>query len=911
MRHRPTRALQELAAAIAEGEAIEWGEAPQAFSLEDNTRSLPALRYAARRAHSSLQAPGLALEVQRLESRILVRASVGLMLVCTSIQALLSCLVVFFGAAANSRVPPAPVLVFILTYLVAALVLVRREEFDTRVIWLAGFFFAAASSATQIFLPRLPLVFGGGPSAEIWSAVLPECFLPAFLWGFLREFPRVRRFDRTAAANRLGFRISVLAGGVLFAANLVLALRLPPFSTGGLQALAPLELNHPSGTFWLTLSVLSVVAPVVALFKRDLADSAEVGRVRWFLASLAIGVLPMFAAVVADATWPAFSQATDTPSGIFWSSWILYGSLMIVPVATAYAVLSRGTLSLRTALNGAAKFALMRKTLSALALLPAILLLRLVIQHSGEPLRALTQNPQAGRLLALTALGLVVLMVRPWLTRFAERHWLVKRAGLREALSTYSSDLLAARDLRTLDLAIEATSSALLGAEGASLLLSDEGTPDYRSVRHAHRDLLRSAALVQVVAAASGPVQTSADSSSSIFRVLPATDREWLIETGAAVITALMDSSGNIRGLLLIGPRRSGEIYGQGDLDLAGVLASTAAIALERFDWGSSLVRHSGGAIQPAGHCLHCGCISETSSGHCECGRRFEEALVPFELAGKFRLKAVLGRGGMGIVYLATDLALSRLVALKTLPELGATKLMRLRREARSMASVSHQNLATIHGVETFNGRPVLVMEYLLGGTLSERLTAPIPLREALRIALEVAAGLAELHDRSLLHRDIKPSNIAFGAGGVAKLLDFGLAKVVDSAGSAGGRPWEDGKDSAAQALTPASHAVGTPTFLSPEALAGAPATEAQDLWALHLVIWEMVSGRHPCQGLEQREALHLLRRAAIPSIRNVQPTCPDCVEELLIQGLHPEIAMRPSSAREIHRLLSRILEAV
>lgn len=897
MNRKPKRALQDLAAAISAGEPIDWARAPSELPGAMPPGALGAFRFAADRAHVALQTQGLAPEVERLESNIYVRAVVSLLLPLTAMQAALSITVVLLGVGPQTRLPPEPVLAFILAFLGSAFVLIRREHFDSRAIWLAGFFLAAASSASHVFLDSLPVLFGDNTWTKAWSGVLPECFLPAFLWGFLREFPRVRHLDRTATANRLGYRMSLVAGGLLFVANLAHTLGAAPtrFSWG--DRLEPVLRDHPSETFWLTLSVLLIPAPLVALFKGDLKDSDEVRRVRWFLWAIAIGVLPMFASVVADVVWPAYSAATDTPLGVLWSAWALYGFLLLVPIATAYAVLSQRALDLNTALRGAARVALARTTIAALALAPVLLLARFFVQHSGESLSAIARSSRGFQLLGLAFLGLLLLGGRTWLLRLAERKWVGDRSGLREALRTFSGQLLAARDLRSLDLAIESSAAALIGAERASIMLLAPATASFNSIRHGTRALACSTALAKVVGAAGKPVQTSPDERESVFRILPSADRQWLAETGVAVMACLTDSSDAIRGMLLIGPSRADKPYASDEADLSGVLASTAAIALERIDWGASFKPESREQVLPARHCLHCGRVFAESVDRCACGRLVEPSPLPMELAGKFRLRSVLGRGGMGIVYLASDLGLSRPVALKTLPKLGPAALLRLRREARSMASVSHPNLATIYGLENFNGLPVLVMEYLQGGTLAERLTEPMSAREAIPIAIAVASGLAELHARGLLHRDIKPSNIAFGPGGAAKLLDFGLAMVAETNSETAADPRLEQMSFPDQRLTPSSLTVGTLVFLSPEALQGEPASEAQDLWAFHIVLWEMLAGRHPCQDLTSQEAVRLLSRGSIPDIRTLRPQCPRELAELLVRGLScPQTARAPTA---------------
>jgi len=186
----------------------------------------------------------------------------------------------------------------------------------------------------------------------------------------------------------------------------------------------------------------------------------------------------------------------------------------------------------------------------------------------------------------------------------------------------------------------------------------------------------------------------------------------------------------------------------------------------------------------------------------------------------------------MGVVYLARDAALGRDVALKTLPAHRGDAVARLRDEARAMAALDHPALATLYGLELWRGSPVLVVEYMAGGTLAARLTkGPMRLEEILSLGITVADALAYMHAHGVLHRDVKPGNIGMTADGAVKLFDFGLA-------------WDEG--------TPA----GTPAYLPREALTGAAPDEAVDLWALALVLRDAGGARHTALDAFFRRAL-------------------------------------------------------
>jgi serine/threonine-protein kinase len=222
----------------------------------------------------------------------------------------------------------------------------------------------------------------------------------------------------------------------------------------------------------------------------------------------------------------------------------------------------------------------------------------------------------------------------------------------------------------------------------------------------------------------------------------------------------------------------------------------------------------------------------------------------------------------MGVVYRAEDLVLRRSVALKTLPQVTARLSARLRAEAESMAAVGHPHLVTIYGAETWRGVLVLVMEYLPGGTLRTRLEQPMDVRDVVSLGERLSAALQAMHSAGLLHRDIKPSNIGFCADGSPKLLDFGLARLVEEARQEyppSLRPAPRGED---LHLTPSDHVVGTPRYMAPELRAGGAATGASDVWSLGLVLCEALT---KASGIPSD--LRALLRAALDPVPGRRPS--------------------------------------
>ena len=208
---------------------------------------------------------------------------------------------------------------------------------------------------------------------------------------------------------------------------------------------------------------------------------------------------------------------------------------------------------------------------------------------------------------------------------------------------------------------------------------------------------------------------------------------------------------------------------------------------------------------------------------------------VPGERVGEYDIVGTIGRGGMGVVYLATDRRLGRRVALKSLPtavsahpELRA----RLTREARAAATIADPAVATVYSLEEVDGHLLLASEYVSGPSLRELIDqGPVPADTARAIALDIARGLRAAHAAGVVHRDLKPENVLIATGGRAKLVDFGIAQLESS-----GRT----------RLTAEGALLGTPAYMAPEQLLGERADARTDIYALGVILTEMLSGRHP-----------------------------------------------------------------
>jgi serine/threonine-protein kinase len=267
---------------------------------------------------------------------------------------------------------------------------------------------------------------------------------------------------------------------------------------------------------------------------------------------------------------------------------------------------------------------------------------------------------------------------------------------------------------------------------------------------------------------------------------------------------------------------------------------------------------------------------------------------------GQYEVTDVLGRGGFGIVLKAFDAALGRAVAIKVLaPQLATNAAARTRfaREARAAAAVVHNHVVAIHAVDSWNGLPYLVMPYVAGRSLQERVEndGPLGAREVLRIGIQTAQGLAAAHAQGLVHRDIKPSNILLENGVERVMLtDFGLARAVDDA-----------------SLTQSGVVAGTPQYMSPEQARGEAVDHRSDLFSLGSVLYFMCTGHPPFRADSTPAVLRRVCDERPRPLAEVNSDVPAWLTEI-VERLHAkDPSARFQSASEVADILGRRLAAI
>jgi serine/threonine-protein kinase len=256
-----------------------------------------------------------------------------------------------------------------------------------------------------------------------------------------------------------------------------------------------------------------------------------------------------------------------------------------------------------------------------------------------------------------------------------------------------------------------------------------------------------------------------------------------------------------------------------------------------------------------------------------------------------YRIVERLGRGAMGLVYKAQDTRLDRPVALKVISrEIAAIPEQRARfiREARTASLLDHPNICTIHDFgETTDGDLFIVMTYLPGENLRLCLErGPLPLKQAINIARQVACGLAKAHSLGVVHRDIKPANVMLLPDGVAKIVDFGLAKLPNDVG-----------------LTNTGGVVGTVPYMSPEQLRGDPLDGRTDVWSWGVTFYEMLAGDRPFESKTEATIMRAIMELEAPSVRSRRTDLPEGIEQIITQAMRKRREERPSAAELVDAL--------
>jgi serine/threonine-protein kinase len=542
-------------------------------------------------------------------------------------------------------------------------------------------------------------------------------------------------------------------------------------------------------------------------------------------------------------------------------------------------------------------------------------------------------------LISGVAIGAVTLRYRKMLLDAIDRRFFREQYDARQILTLLVERIRSINESASLANLVSREIDLALHLEGVAMMVLDPRSGMLSDPRSRARRLDASSSLALLISNASDPLEVDLESPQSPLARLDEKERHWLVDSNFRLIVPILARDGSLLGMVGLGEKKSGLPFLKEDRQLLHAIASSAAWVLE-LELGRTLppqgfwrdappedARSSDlptPAAEYARECATCGTLYQSFTVFCgNCSRRLDVSHVPFVLPGKFRFERRIGVGGMGLVYRGSDMALGRHVAIKTLRRVSPEDAMRLRREARTAAAVSHPHLAPVYGMETWQGTPMLIMELLEGGTLTQRVEREKRLSPAETVELGIAMteALAHLHAADILHRDIKPSNIGYTRDDTPKLMDFGIARMMllDL------RPEEDsallsGLEDDSVLLPPTSvwgqgpgssilsqrQLAGTLSYLSPEALQGEPPDASFDLWSLAIVLYECLLGRKVFTGGESRQLMMRIKNGRVPELAQVLPEYEGPLGDFFRNALHKNRARRPASAREMrHQLVA------
>ena len=903
-RDAPGDVVGDAADAVALNQNVQWEQCAR-LATPAERRALDTLRElspifagsdAARLAPSSVLEPSVGLRAGAFVSR-----AVHVLMAAAAVQVAATLLLLpwrwedYHRAHGDVAVYAA---ILLAGYGVSAALLLFAGRRDRRTWLLGGFFLFRATLAP---LHMLPGFLGQVPpfamsEASGWDAPLPTAVFvhlsyplvfaisPAFLWAFARECPQVHRRTRLDDLARGMVPVSVAIGCAMCAglASIYVAGSIGAAVSGGFYV-AVLD-----GTAAAT-SVLSLAAVVVVALRAHTAPVAEVRRVVVF----SLGFL----------VWVGLGTAYDLVEALSPGSWVSNyepGAVLAVVqlirfpgmVLLWYSVLAVRVPHPREMIRAGYRRLLVSPVLlGEAAVAPVVGVGWLLWSNSNEEVAAVVASPLAQSLTAAAGILLVLAINRERLLRRLDAWVYPEASDQPQFLAVATAALAKAERMASVSRTLTRAIRRGCGSR-ARLLVADDApsdTGDFKPADAAVAPLLRTSAIVHILTEAGGPLRVHPSDAKSLFGLLPARDAAWVAETDADVIVAVPGPGAEVVGILVVGRRFDDRIVRTADVTFLEVLASAAGQAVMRL----RLLHGSKPPLSeppPALECPACGCVagSEELPG-CACGPAYVETEGPRLLAGRFRLTQRLGAGGMGAVYLAHDIRLDRHVAVKTSAGGAVSRMMGLRPEAWAMARVAHAAVAQIYGVESWRGRPFLVVEFLPGGTLAARLgEGPLPEPQSVAMTIHLAEALAALHRAGYLHGDVKPSNIGFTADGLPKLLDFGLARPANNTAAAG----------------------GTLRYLSPEVLSGRPAEAADDVWSLCVVLYEMVSGDHPFAGGEVEDVAERIRRQRLGrrarSASNTQAQ--SAVVAFAATVLAADRSARPATARAFADALGAVL---
>jgi hypothetical protein len=749
-------------------------------------------------------------------------------------------------------------------------------------------------------------------SADIRNLLIAAVVaIPAGLWGYFllrlcAEFPN--RVD-TGPAFRAG--VVVVSALALGRAFLLAFAQVPPLFDRlpwllQFRIMALLEGGLLQNLSYPIVAVLGLAAAMrqrrsAEPLTRDLARRTRIA----YLGMLA-GLLPALLAVFVQAAALLTVHRQVIPPLMM--SLALF-TLVSIPITITYALLARRVATPSILARRAVMFSVASGAGRFIAALPLAALITLVYLHREQPVIVIVSQ-NAMLIVVLLALMIAAFRVSGQFNRWLERVFFRLRHDVREVLASAVVKMRSGRSTAELSRIVEEEIDAALHLESICLFVRvrDE---EFASQQSGVTGLAAGSTIAQRLLHTSVPIPIS----SRWLGELPEDEKHWIEQRDFRLLVPLIGFDQSLAAILALGEKLSELPFSRDDLVLLNAVAGSAAVNVENIalrEHPPLVTVSESDDLELARICEACGRIYPSES-HSRCAvddTPLARSSVPYLCGGKIRFEARIGHGAMAVVYRARDLSLSRTVAVKTLPRASADAIARFKVEARVSASILHPNVATVFAVELWRGIPMLVVEYLDGGTLADHLgQSTLDETAMVRLGIALCSGLAEAHARGVLHRDIKPSNIAFmAASRQPKILDFGLARFIEDASVASSPHAMTLADEPLLRISSSLGVAGTPLYLSPEALLGAPSDVALDLWALSVTLYEAFTGVHPFAEATAVRTMNRILSKEVSNVRSVRADASGALDEFFRNALHPDRTKRPASAIGMGKLLSEVI---
>jgi hypothetical protein len=609
---------------------------------------------------------------------------------------------------------------------------------------------------------------------------------------------------------------------------------------------------------YATVGALMLVASLVALIVRlaRTHDPNARRRLQLVFLSLLPGVLAFVLSYLIEVLqlgypWKAGARLLQMPATILGSA--IFG----------YTVVRHRLFNVRVLVRRSLQYALARGTLLALMSLPVIALAGFLWMHRGDSLATLLTGTPAIYILLILPLVLVI-RYRKRLLEALDRRFFREQYDARHLLLHVVSIIRGGSDMLALSrAALDEIDRALHPKHIALWQVDPEGLALHRGFSRGEDDmsaaepLSTSGTLASLLSTDDDPLDVYSRHTRALLQRLPAEEREWLSATAAHLLVPLLIEK-RLVGAMVLGERKSEEPYSSEDRELLRTLGAQLALTLDytRLKQSPSLVWSPSTSSAPI-HlhmsdvlqlCPRCGRCYAPGESRCEADDQVlvPESGVPRVIEDKYVVTRLLGRGGMGSVYLATQKRLNRPVAIKVLlSHLVGSASMRTRfeREARIVARLRHPAIVTIHDFGVLpSGHAYLVMEHLDGDTLRKTIVAgPEPVERALSLLRPVGDAVDAAHRAGVIHRDLKPENIMIvhdhEGRSTPRVLDFGLAKMTGPIGENDATQVQSGQSAGV---------VGTLMYMAPEVLSGHVADAKADQYSLAIIAYELLAGEHP-----------------------------------------------------------------